>query len=63
MTSIIFLTMSSFYINLIFYVLCRNHRVITDKEDIQERNWLNEGQVSRWTDESEPCATVPLKVH
>jgi hypothetical protein len=42
------------------YVHCRNHRVITDKEDIQERNWLNEGQVSRLMDESESCATVPL---
>jgi hypothetical protein len=31
------------------YVDCRNHRIITDKEDIQERNWLNEGQVRQMT--------------
>ena len=24
----------------------RNHRVVTDKEDIQERNWVNKGKVS-----------------
>ena len=23
----------------------RNHRVVTDQEDIQERNWLNKGKV------------------
>ena len=24
----------------------RNHKVVTDKEDVQERNWINKGKVS-----------------
>ena len=24
----------------------RNHRVVTDQEDVQERNWMNKGKVS-----------------
>ena len=25
----------------------RNHRVVTDQEDIQERNWMNKGKVGK----------------
>ena len=26
----------------------RNHRVVTDQEDIQERNWMNKGKVGKY---------------